>query len=222
MAREHYRQELETLREAVLEMGKLVQTQFDRAVAAFADHDPEMVRRVIESEDRVNERYLAIERKCIELLGLQQPVASDLRFVAAAFKISTDLERIGDIAVKIAERTEAGLPAIETAVDIPSMGQESATMVADAVDAFEALDTDACREIVARDDQIDQLAKHASRQVFGDMVALDTETVDLEEYHESIFRLVITVTDIEQVADHATNVAARTVYMATGDDSLLE
>ncbi|EMA36354.1 phosphate signaling complex protein PhoU [Halobiforma nitratireducens] len=222
MAREQYQRELEALREAVLEMGALVQTQFDRAVTALAGHETEITRQVVESEDRINEYYLDIERKCIELLGLQQPVASDLRFIASSFKISTDLDRIGDIAVKIAERTEAGLPAMETAVDIPSIAQESATMVADAIDAFESSDTDACQEIIARDDQIDQLAKHASRQVFHETATLDAAIVDLDEHHERVLRLVITVADIEHVADHATNVAARTVYMVTGDDSLLE
>ncbi|AGB36918.1 phosphate signaling complex protein PhoU [Natronococcus occultus] len=222
MARESYQQELKKLRKGVIEMGELVHMQFDRSVTALADHDTELARQVIESEERINERYLKIERKCIDLLGLQQPVAGDLRFVAASFKISTELERIGDIAVKIAERTEAGLPAMDTDVDIPSMAQESATMVADAIDAFEEANTNACREIIARDDQIDQLANHASRQIFGETITLDTEAVNPDEYHDDVLRLLLTVTDIEQVADHATNVAARTVYMATGDDSLLE
>ncbi|ELY61455.1 phosphate uptake regulator PhoU [Natronococcus amylolyticus DSM 10524] len=222
MARKHYQDELEALREAVIEMSDLVYTQFDRSVTALADHDTELARQVVESEERINEHYLEIERNCIDLLGLQQPVAGDLRFVAASFKISTDLERIGDIAVKIAERTEAGLPTMDTDVDIPSMAQESATMVADASDAFEAADAEACREIIARDDQIDQLAKHANRQIFGETVTLDAETVDPDEYYEELLRLLLTVTDIEQVADHAANIAARTIYMATGDDSYLE
>lgn len=222
MPRENYQQELETLREAVIELGELVRTQFDQSVRALADGNTALARQVIDNEERINEQYLEIERKCIDLLALQQPVAGDLRFVTASFKIITDLERIGDIAVKIAKRTEAGLPEIGTDVDIPSMAEESATMIADAITAFEGVDADACREIMVRDDQIDQLADHASRQVLDETMRSDTEVVSSDESHEDTLRLLLTVTDIEQVADHATNIAARTVYMATGDDSLLE
>ncbi|SNR44023.1 phosphate signaling complex protein PhoU [Halorubrum vacuolatum] len=222
MARKNYQKELNSLRDGVIEMGELVHTQFERSIQALSDRDEGVARDVITTEDAINEHYLELDRKCIRLLSLQQPVAGDLRFIVSSFKINTELERIGDIAVNVAKRTERGLPDTQTTADVLSMAKESSTMVADVMDAYGAVDVGTCREIIARDDQIDQLAIHASRQLIRGATYIDTDATDLDPYREDAVRLLLTIDDLEQVADHATNIAARTVYMATGDDSLLE
>ncbi|UHH14634.1 hypothetical protein LT972_06440 [Halobacterium litoreum] len=105
MPREEYQAELDDLRASVVEMGDLVCDRLDDALAAYEANDEAVARGVVDGDDAVNDRYLELEGDCVDLLALQQPVASDLRFVAASFKISTDLERVGDHAVNVAART---------------------------------------------------------------------------------------------------------------------
>jgi hypothetical protein len=145
MPRENYRERLDDLRAGVVAMGETVCDRLDDAVEAAVTGDEELARSVIETDHEVNETYLDLEDECTDLLALQQPVAGDLRLVAASFKIITDLERVADLATNLAAYggPEGG---VHPAVDARALGETAREMVADAVAAYAARDADACRE----------------------------------------------------------------------------
>ncbi|PSQ55359.1 phosphate transport system regulatory protein PhoU, partial [Halobacteriales archaeon SW_8_68_21] len=142
MPRENYQERLDDLRDGVVEMGETVCERLDDAVEAAVSGDDDLARSVIEGDHEVNETYLALEDECTELLALQQPVAGDLRLVAASFKIITDLERVADLATNLADYggSDGG---VHPAVDVRRLGEAAREMVADAVTAYAARDPDA-------------------------------------------------------------------------------
>ncbi|ELY66394.1 phosphate signaling complex protein PhoU [Natronococcus jeotgali] len=219
MARTDYQQQLEQLRTNVVEMSDAVSRRLQRALEAYERKDDALAAEVIAGDDEINRRYLELERACIELLALQQPVASDLRFVAASFKIITDLERIGDLAVNLGEYTRRAERDRYPDVDIARVGAETVAMVEDATRAYADGDAAATRAIAARDDEIDERLERASRTVVRNLV--ETEPDDVDAVLEDVSRMLLTIRDIERVGDHAVNVAARTLYMVDDDDGLI-
>ena len=151
----------------------------------------------------------------------QQPVAGDLRLITASFKIITDLERIGDLATNLADRTRAGHEGIHPAVDIESLGGDAGNMVEDAIAAYEAADPAACRAVADRDDQLDTDCDRTNRRIIQSLLDDDAEGADRESTRTDASRGLLTVRDIERVGDHAVNIAARSLYMVDGDDELL-
>ncbi|ELZ37856.1 phosphate uptake regulator, PhoU [Halorubrum saccharovorum DSM 1137] len=234
MPRENYQERLDELRADVVAMGELVGERYDTAIEAAATGDDELAEEVIEGDYEVNETYLGLEEDCTELLALQQPVAGDLRLVAASFKVITDLERVADLATNLAGY---GGPdgGVHPAVEFRDLGQDAGEMVADAVAAYEAGDAEACREIAARDDEFDERCRRASEAVVRELLEADRarnesstgETGDdadaeaLEASLDEVSRALLAVRDLERVADHAVNVAARTLYMVENDDELI-
>ncbi|NKE37429.1 phosphate signaling complex protein PhoU [Natronococcus sp. JC468] len=219
MARTDYQQQLEQLRTNVVEMSDAVSRRLQRALEAYERKDDALAAEVIAGDAEINRRYLELERACIDLLALQQPVASDLRFVAASFKIITDLERIGDLAVNLGEYTRRAERDRYPDVDIARVGAETVAMVEDATRAYADGDAAATRAIAARDDEIDERCERASRTVVRDLV--ETEPDDVDAVLEDVSRMLLTIRDIERVGDHAVNVAARTLYMVDDDDALI-
>ena len=186
---------------------------------------------MIEGDHEVNERYLAIEDDCTELLALQQPVAGDLRLITASFKISTDLERVADLATNLAGYggSEGGL---HPAVDFRELATIAGGMVADAVAAYEAGDPDACRAIAARDDDLDERCRRASEAVVRDLLQADRTQAardgtaerdpdQLADALDDVSRALLAIRDLERVGDHAVNIAARALYMTENDDELI-
>jgi phosphate transport system protein len=224
VARNGFRESLADLRAAVVDMGELVLERLEDGLEALHTHDEDLARRVIEGDDEVNERYLALESECIELFALQQPVAGDLRFVAASFKIITDLERIGDLATNFgAYALAADRERLET-VDVDGIGEDVADHVREAIAAYESGDPEACRRVVARDDEIDALCERATDRVVRDLVEREADggtPWSVERLMDDVTRLLLTIRDLERVSDHAENVAARTNYATTGDDDLI-
>ena len=232
MPRENYQGRLDALRDDVVAMGETVCDRLDDAVEAAASGDDELARSVIETDHEVNETYLALEDECTELLALQQPVASDLRLVAASFKIITDLERVADLATNLAAYggPEGG---VHPAVDVRGLGEEASGMVDDAVAAYAARDPDACREIAASDDAFDDRCRAASEAVVRELLEADrarNEARDgatpadgeaLEASLDEVSQALLAVRDLERIADHGVNVAARTLYMIENDDELI-
>ena len=237
MPRENYQARLDALAADVVAMGETVCDRLDTAVEAAVTGDDDLARDVIESDHEVNETYLALEDECTGLLALQQPVAGDLRLVAASFKIITDLERVADLATNLADYggDDGG---VHPAVDVRGLGDAAREMVADAVAAYEARDPDACREIAARDDEFDERCRRASEAVVRELLeadrarneartddgdASDGETDDeaLEASLDEVSRALLAVRDVERIADHAVNIAARTLYMVENDDELI-
>lgn len=224
MPRERYAAELDRLRDTLAEMGLLVLDRLDDAAAALEHEDAERARRVVGGDHEVDALYREVESQCIDLFALQQPVASDLRRIASTFKISTDLERVGDLAVNLAEYAmdlDRGLYAEVSLSDIVDTARE---MVEDALELY-AADGDEwqCHELADRDTELDAMCAHAGRVVTMALLDHEDATEDsVERLVEDVSTLLLTVRDLERVGDHAVNIAARTLYVTEGDDSLLE
>ncbi|PSQ29076.1 phosphate transport system regulatory protein PhoU [Halobacteriales archaeon QS_9_67_15] len=222
MAREQYQAALDELRAAVVALGEMAIDQLEDGLRALETGDADLAREVIDGDGAINDRYLAIEDECIDLLALQQPVASDLRFVAASFKICTDLERVGDLATNLGEYAlstdgNAGEP------DVQAIGEDARDQLRAALDAYQHGDAAACRTVAARDDDLDALCQRASERVVRDL--LEREAGDdawaSERILDDVSRVLLTLRDLERVGDHAVNVAARSLYMLESDSELL-
>jgi len=218
MARKDYRRQLESLREGVLEMSEMVLTQLARSLEAYAERDEARARSVVEGDDAINDRYLDLEGDCVGLLALQQPVAGDLRFIASSFKIITDLERVGDLAVNLAQYSMAADRNRYPDIDIEHIGRSVLRMLEDAMDAYATDNAEATTRIADTDDEIDDLCERASAVVVRDLVDATTSDGTLLE---DVSRMLLTIRDLERVGDHAVNIAARTLYMVENDDELL-
>ena len=220
MPRNDYQEQLETLRDDVLGMGDMVVSAYDDALEVLETKDEALATEVIEGDGVINDRYLQLESDCIDLFALQQPVAGDLRFVASSFKLLTDLERVGDLATNLAGYAIAAERERYPEVDIRYVGTRVRAMLVDALDAYANDDATAARGIAARDDEVDWLCETAMEVVVEDLLRTeygdDTGTV-----LEDASRLLLTVRDLERVADHAVNVCARIVYMVEHDDELI-
>jgi phosphate transport system protein len=223
LPREEFQQSLDDLRASVSEMGDLVWGRLDDGLDALEHGDDDLARAVIRGDDEVNERYLALESECIDLFALQQPVAGDLRFVAASFKILTDLERVGDLATNFGRYALATDDARRVDVDVVDVGRDARDLVADALDAYADSDTDACYDISERDDDIDALCQAASERVVRDLIEHEAgdDPWQTEALMDDVSRLLLTIRDVERVADHAVNVAARTLYAVESDPELV-
>ncbi len=224
MARQGYQEQLRTLREDVLFMSELVLERLRLGLDALETKDDDLAEDVIVGDHEINQIYLDLEQDCIDLLALQQPVASDLRFIAASFKIITDLERIADLATNLAGYAIEAERDVYPEVDIQSLGTATAQMVEDAMDAYAEEDTDRCYEIAERDDEIDALCEEASRVILTDLIDSQLESTDddaIERIFRDVSRLLLTIRDLERVGDHAVNIAARTLYMVESDDELI-
>ena len=220
MARNEYQEDLEVLRGDVLEMGERVVGGYGDALEALETKDGDLAAAVIDGDAAVNERYLDLEADCIDLFALQQPVAGDLRFVASSFKILTDLERVGDLATNLAEYALDAERERYPEVDIRYIGEQARAMLADALAAYDDGNAEAARAVAARDDEIDRLCEAAGETVVEDLIRTDYGD-DIGTILDDASRLLLTIRDLERVADHAVNVCARVVYMVEHDDALL-
>jgi phosphate transport system protein len=190
-------------------------------LTAVATGDRWLAEEVVGGDSEINDRYLELEAACIDLIALEQPVASDLRLITASFKIITDLERIGDLATNLAAHTRAERHGIHPAVDIAALGGDAREMVEDAIEAYESTDPDACRAVAERDDDLDANCDRTTQRIIRSLLADDSSTVDREPTRTAASRGLLTVRDIERVGDHAVNIAARSLYMVDGDTELL-
>jgi len=205
--------ELTELREKLLTVGGIVEQAIVRSVRALAERDSNLAREVIENDRRVNLLEVEIDELSIRMLALRQPAASDLRFITLALKIVTDLERIGDLAVNVAERAmELNEEApIRPYVDIPRMAEIAEKMLTMALDAFVASDAAKARAVLARDDEVDELY----HTVFSELVELMKEDPGITKRAMAILFIA---KHLERIADHATNVAEMVIYFVEGRD----
>jgi len=221
VSRFEYRAQLRALREELLAMSDLVCEALQRALEAFEARDAEIASLVVEGDREINERYLAIERRCIELIARQQPVAGEMRVVVATFKISTDLERVGDLATNLATYAIQGERHAYPEVDAGTIGRHALAMVREAVAAYATEDAEACYAVADRDEALDRLCEAANGIVVHDLLADRGPDDSVETLLADVSRLFLTIRDLERVGDHAVNLAARTLYMAEGNDDLL-
>jgi len=204
-------------------MSEIVVDRLWLALTALEQTDESLAREVIEGDDEINEQYLDLEADCIDLIALQQPVASDLRFIAASFKIITDLERIADLAVNLAEYSLSTSRTRLPDVDSQAIGTVVTEMVEDAVFAYADEDPHLCYELAERDDAVDKQCEAASELVVRELLSRDQfdSNADLEALLADISRLLLTIRDLERVGDHAVNIASRSLYMIQNDADLL-
>jgi phosphate transport system protein len=206
-----YEQQLGQLRTAVLEMGGLVEEQVGQAVRALIQRDEPLARNVIERDHTVNRFDVEIDDLSLKLLALRQPAARDLRLITTALKITTDLERVGDMATHIAERAVelvAEVP-IKPYIDIPRMADVARDMLRRSLDAFVREDTELALDVCLSDDTIDQLHEQLFRELLSYMVE-NPATVS------RAMRLLFVSKYLERVGDHATNIAEMVIFMVKG------
>jgi phosphate transport system protein len=207
----HFQQELEDLKGNLLMMGAWVEEAINNAVQSLIRRDSRLAQKAFEAEDRINTMDIAINIECLNLLALRQPMATDLRFITSAMKIITDLERMGDQAVNIAERAVSlnREPEPKPYVDIPQMAEIAQSMVKDVLDAFVNRDSKLARSVCERDDQVDGLNDQLVRELLSHMMS-DPKTLTREVH------LMIVARCLERIADHATNIAEDVTFMVDG------
>lgn len=205
----HFLQELEGLKNNLIKMGSFAEHAIAESIRSLLEGKKEVAQQVIEQDKQIDLYEILIDDNVVDLLALQQPVASDLRFILAASKINNDLERIGDHAVNIAESALvcAGLPPLTPLVDIPQMAQITKGMLRDAIDGFIHNNTTICRAVLQSDDIIDNLNKRIV-QVLLDLMRSDTRSID------HALELIRISRNLERVADLATNIAEEVIFAA--------
>jgi len=204
----HFHEELDALKQTLLAMGGLVEDQIRRVMTALLERDSDLAQEVIDRDRQVNAYDVEVDEKCVELLALHQPAAGDLRFITTAMKIVTDLERIGDQAVNIGQRTLElnAEPQLKPYIDLPRMAERAQRMVKEGLDAFVARDTELARRVCAADEEVDALKEQIFRELLTFMMG-DARTIP------RAIRLILISRFLERVADHATNIAEMVIYM---------
>ena len=207
----HFDEELNKLKEKLLRIASLVEEAISHAIKALVDRNYDLAAEVIKRDDEVNMLEIEIDEQCLKLLALMQPIAIDLRFITSAMKIGNDLERMGDQAVNIAERTLELLrqPQLKPLIDIPRMATLAQKMVKDSLDAFVNKDTNLARDVCVRDDQVDNLNDQVFRELLTYMME-DTSTIT------RAVDLILIGRHLERIADHATNIGEDVVYLVEG------
>lgn len=207
----HLRREIENLKKEILTLGAMVESAVQEATAAIAERDEAMARRIIDNDIRIDEMELQVEEGCLKVLALHQPVAIDLRFIIAVLKINNNLERVGDLAVNIAERAAflATQPPVSVSLDFQTMARKAQAMLKKSIDALVNLSVSQAREVLAGDDEIDAM----NRQMY--VVIQQAIGVRLEQT-ESLIHLLSASRHLERIADHATNIAEDVIYMIEG------
>jgi len=204
-------EELRLLKERVLKIGSLVEAAIHDSVKSLVERNSDLAQKVIEKDHKINALDVEIDEECIRLIALRQPKARDLRFITTAMKITTDLERIGDLAENIAERAIElnDEPQLKPYIDIPRMAEITEEMVRDSLDAFVRGCSKIPYEVIKKDDEVDNL----NAQVFNELLFFmiqDPHTVSRAT------RISYVSKYLERIADHATNIAEMVIYMCEG------
>ena len=209
----HFQEELEALQGRLLEMGGLAEERVRAAVQCLVTRDDALILKVLRGDEPINQLHIEVDDRCFRLLALHQPMATDLRAIVAAVKINTDLERVGDLAVNIAEAAHryAMHPPVKKLVDIPKMGEIAQSMLRDALDAYVHRDTALAQRVLNEDDQLDQLKTEVFRELLTYMLN-DHATV------EPALDLILVSRHLERIGDHATNVAEDVIFMVAALD----
>ena len=209
----HFQEELEALQARLLEMGGLAEERVRSAVQGLVVRDPAFIDKVLRGDEPINELHIEIDNRCFTLLALHQPMATDLRAIVAAVKINTDLERVGDLAVNIAEaaRRYATHPPVKKLIDIPQMGDIAQGMLRDALDSFVRRDIVLAQQVLNQDDVLDGLKTQVFRELLTYMLH-DPTTV------EPALDLILVSRHLERIGDHATNIAEDVIFMVSALD----
>jgi phosphate transport system protein len=203
--------DLEKIKEHILKMGAFVEDAIQKSIKSLVERDRDLAIQVIDGDAIVNNFDVEIEEECIRFLAIWQPTGSNLRLVTTAIKIITDLERMGDLAVDVCERSVELLdePPLKPFIDIPRMAEAAQKMLKDSLDSFVAKDADQALRVCASDDFVDNL----NHQIFNELLLYMLK--DPKNISRAV-RLTYITKYLERVADHATNIAEMVVYMVQG------
>jgi len=208
----HLQREIESLKKKLLQLSSVVEESVLRAVRSVEKKDESLAQRVMHEDETVDKIEIAVEEECLKVLALHQPVAVDLRFIIAVLKINNDLERIGDLAVNIAERSVvlSGSPSFEFTSNFLAMCEKAVLMLKKCIDSFITLDAKRALEVCAADDEVDALYREMYDKI---KTGIKLNPDKLDEFMQvlSISR------HLERIADHATNIAEDVIYMIEGD-----
>ena len=209
----HFREELEALQGRLLEMGGLAEERVQAAVQGLVSRDPALVEKVLHGDEPINQLHIEVDNRCFRLLALHQPMATDLRAIVAAVKINTDLERVGDLAVNIAEASNRYLThaPVKKLIDIPAMGAIAQTMLRESLDSFVRRDTALAHQVLNEDDRLDGLKTQVFRELLTYMLT-DPGTI------EAGLDLILVSRHLERIGDHATNIAEDVIFMVSALD----
>jgi phosphate transport system protein len=209
----HRDQDLEQIRKTLLRMGGLVERQIREAMQALVERDAVRADAVIRTDDEVDELQKEIDAQCSQMLALQQPMATDLRFLVATMKITTDLERMGDSAVNVAQAVSVlnEEPPLKPYIDLPRLAQIVQEMVRDSLDSFVRRDARQALDVCKRDDEVDGLYK----QLFRELV---TYMIEDPKNITRALHLLLIARNYERIADHATNIGEDVVFYVEGRD----
>jgi phosphate transport system protein len=208
----HLQTEIDNLKKDILSLVAVVEENVGRAVRSIENRDARLGEKVIEVDNEIDRREVEIEENCLKILALHQPVAIDLRFIAALLKLNNDLERIGDLAVNIAERAIylAKTERTDIIFDYKEMTQKTEAMLKKSFDSFVDMNTALAREVIDSDDEVDDIERL--------IVAQAVEAI--RQYPDQVDRLLqhmFVAKHLERIADHATNISEDVIYMVEGE-----
>jgi phosphate transport system protein len=209
----HFQEELEALQGRLLEMGGLAEERTRAAVEGLVSREFDLIEHVLRGDEPINQLHIEVDSRCFRLLALNQPMAVDLRSIVAAIKINTDLERVGDLAVNIAEAAKRYIthPPVKKLIDIPQMGDIAQSMLRDALDSYVRRDTALAHQVLNEDDRLDALKTQVFRELLTYMLQ-DPSTV------EPALDLILISRHLERIGDHATNIAEDVIFMVSALD----
>ena len=211
MARSDYTQQLQEIQDDLLLLGSMVEKAIVKSVDALKNRDLESSQAVIDEDDRIDDFQMVLEEKCVDVIALQAPMASDLRRLVTVIQVASELERVGDYAEGIAKISVrmGEQPTLKPLIDISRMAEMGAGMLRDGLGALTTLDLELAEKIAATDDEVDSLYEQIFRELFSFMVE-NLANIQGATYLIWIAHL------LERIADRATNIAERVVYLATG------
>ena len=209
--RVHFQRDVEKLKRRILALSAEVESDVRAAVRAIEERNEELARRVIDREPQVNAAEVDIEEECLKILALHQPVAGDLRYIIAVLKINQNLERIGDLAVHVAERGLylCGRPAAGIAFRLGEMADKAQAMLKKVLDAFVNLNADAAREVCGADSEIDAINRDIALKI-------KEAVMQAPASYDVLLQVMHIARHLERIADHATNIAEDLIYLAEG------
>ena len=209
----HFEQDLDELKQRLLWMASLAERSVHQAVQAVLDSNENLAHAVLEEENAINEMQIEIDERVQRLLALQQPMAMDLRFILAVSRINSDVERIGDQSVNIAQSALRILrhPQVKPYVDLPRMSELTEGMVRDSLNALVRGDQELARDVLLRDDQVDSLRDQMFRELL-------TYMMENSRVVFPAFELILVAKNLERIGDHATNIAEDVIYIVAGRD----
>ena len=207
----HYERELQWVKENLLYLGALAEKAIQDAMTSLLERNSDLAHEVIAADDKLNKLDAEIEERCIRLLALRQPAARDLRFITTAIKINGHLERIGDMAVNIAERALIlnKEPQLKPYIDLPRMADITRGMIRESLDALVREDCDLANKVRKDDEMVDNLNDQIFRELLTYMIE-DPRTI-----HRAILITQISK-NLERISDHAESIADMVIYMVTG------